>query len=72
MNWKKNKPNTNHEKIYPHNSNVVLSFGFVSGEVKLALTLRLLLTGGTYMDLALLYEVGMTYAYKILHGVVCN
>ena len=45
--------------------------GFVSGEVKLALTLRLL-AGGTYMDLALLYEVGMTYAYEILHDVVCN
>ena len=38
--------------------------GFVSGEVKLSLTLRLL-AGGTYMGLALLYEVGMTYAYKI-------
>ena len=45
--------------------------GFISGEVKLALTLRLPV-GGTYMDLALLYEVGMTYAYKILHDVVCN
>ena len=45
--------------------------GFVSGEVKLALTLRLL-AGGTYMDLALLYEVGMTYAYEILHEVVYN
>ena len=44
---------------------------FVSSEVKLALTLRLL-HGGTYMNLALLYEVGMTYAYKILHDVVRN
>ena len=45
--------------------------GFVSGEVKLALTLRLL-AGGTYMDLALLYKVGMTYAYEILNDAVCN
>ena len=45
--------------------------GFVSGEVKRALTLRLL-AGGTYMDLTLLYEVGMTYAYEILHDIVCN
>ena len=45
--------------------------GFISGEVKLALTLRLL-AGGTYMDLALLYEVGMTYAYEIFHDVVHN
>ena len=45
--------------------------GFVSGEVKLAPMLRLL-AGGTYMNLALLYKVGMTYAYKILHNGVCN
>ena len=46
--------------------------GFISGEVKLALALRLLLAGGTYMDLTLLYEVEMTYAYEILHGAVYN
>ena len=45
--------------------------GFVSGEVKLALTLRLL-AGGSYLDLALLYEVGHTYAYDIFHDVVKN
>ena len=54
-----------------NNAHVQLTGGFVSGEVKLALTLRLL-AGGTYMDLALLYKVGMTYAYQILHDVVCN
>ena len=45
--------------------------GFVSGEVKLALTLRLL-AGGSYLDLALLYEVGPSYAYEIFHDVVKN
>ena len=43
--------------------------GFVSGEVKLALTLRLL-AGGSYMDLALLFEVGFSTSYEILHKVV--
>jgi|EP00979_Chaetoceros_neogracilis_P009196 hypothetical protein len=45
--------------------------GFISGEVKLALTLRLL-AGGTYMDLALLYETGFTYSYTIFKDVVNN
>jgi hypothetical protein len=45
--------------------------GFVSGEIKLALTLRLL-AGGSYLDLSLLYEVGSSYAYSILHDVVKN
>ncbi len=36
--------------------------GFVSGEVKLALTLWLL-AGGSYMDLALLFDVGFSTAY---------
>ena len=45
--------------------------GYVSGEVKLALISRML-AGGTCMDLTLLYKVGMAYAYKILHDIVCN
>lgn len=45
--------------------------GFVSGEVKLALTLRLL-AGGSYLDLSLLYEVGGSYAYSIFHDVIKN
>ena len=36
--------------------------GIVSGEVKLALTLRLL-AGGSYMDSALLFDVGFSTAY---------
>lgn len=43
--------------------------GFVSGEVKLALTLRLL-AGGSYMDLALLFDVGFSTAYEIMHKVI--
>ena len=43
--------------------------GFVSGEVKLALTLRLL-AGGSYMDLALLFDVGFSTAYEIFHKVI--
>lgn len=43
--------------------------GFVCGEVKLALTLRLL-AGGSYLDLALLFEVGFSTAYEIFHKVI--
>jgi hypothetical protein len=43
--------------------------GFVSGEVKLALTLRFM-AGGSYLDLSMLYEVGHTYAYEIFHHVL--
>ena len=45
--------------------------GFISGEVKLFLTLCLLL-GGLYMDLALLYETGFAYSYKTIHHVIAN
>ena len=45
--------------------------GFISGEVKLALTLRLL-AGGSYLDLALLYEVGSSYAHEIFKYVLDN
>ena len=43
--------------------------GFISGEIKLALTLRLL-AGGSYLDLSLLLEIGFTYSYEIFHHVV--
>ena len=45
--------------------------GFISGEVKLAITLRLL-AGDSYLDLSLLYETGPSYAYDIFHDVVEN
>ena len=44
---------------------------FVSGEIKLALTLCLL-AGGSYLDLSLLYKVGSSYTYSIFHDVVKN
>ena len=43
--------------------------GFISGEIKLALTL-LLLAGGSYLDLALLFEMGFTYSYVVFHDVI--
>lgn len=43
--------------------------GFISGEVKLAITLRML-AGGSYLDLALLYEMGQSTAHVIFHQVV--
>jgi hypothetical protein len=43
--------------------------GFISGEIKLALTLRLL-AGGSYMDLSLLFETSFSYCYEIFHDVI--
>ncbi|KAL7545061.1 hypothetical protein ACHAWF_014107 [Thalassiosira exigua] len=43
--------------------------GFICGEIKLALTLRLL-AGGSYLDLALLFECGWSHAYNIFHEVL--
>jgi hypothetical protein len=45
--------------------------GFISGEVKLAITLRML-AGGSYLDLALLYEMGQSSAHIIFHQVVAE
>ena len=43
--------------------------GFIPGELKLALTLRLL-AGGSYMDLALLFETSFSTSYEIFHFVI--
>lgn len=53
------------------NAHLKSTGGFISGEVKLALTLRLL-AGGSYMDLSLLYETGFTYSYEVFHDVITN
>ena len=45
--------------------------GFISGEIKVALTLRIL-AGGSYFDLALLFEAGQSYVYEIFHSVIKN
>ena len=49
----------------------VMTGGLISGEIKMALTLRIL-AGGSYLDLSLLFEIGSSYAYQILHEVVKN
>lgn len=43
--------------------------GFICGETKIALSLRLL-AGGSYLDLSLLYEISSSYSYEIFHHVV--
>lgn len=43
--------------------------GFVSGEIKLGLTLRIL-GGGTYMDMAMIFETSFNHAHKIFKHVV--
>ena len=43
--------------------------GIISGEIKLTLTLRILVRG-SYLNLALLYEMGSTYAYDIFNNVI--
>ena len=43
--------------------------GFISGEVKLAITLHML-AGGSYLDLSLLYEMAQSSAHMIFHQVV--
>lgn len=43
----------------------------ICGEVKLAVTLRLL-AGGSYLDIAALYCSGYTYSYQIFHDVIRN
>jgi len=53
------------------NAHMKSTGGFISGEVKLALTLHLL-AGGSYIDLSLLYETGFTYSYEIFHDVITN
>lgn len=45
--------------------------GFISGEIKVALTLCIL-AGGSYLDLALLFETGQTCVYEIFHNVIKN
>jgi hypothetical protein len=47
------------------------SGGYISGEVKLALTLRML-AGGSYLDLSLIFHCRDTYVTTIFHEVVNN
>jgi len=58
-----------------HHAHVGQSGGHICGEIKLAITLRML-AGGSYLDLAALYVVGFTYVHEIFHHVngswICN
>jgi hypothetical protein len=45
--------------------------GFVSGEIKLAITLRIL-GGATYLDCSLFFEVSFNHAHKIFKDVIDN
>ena len=45
------------------------SGGYIAGEVKLAITLRLL-SGASYLDIGALYCCGYTYCYEIFHDVI--
>ena len=45
--------------------------GFVSGEIKLAITLRIL-GGATYLDCSLFFEVSFNHAHKIFKEVIDN
>mmetsp|Transcript_29769 Transcript_29769/g.45643 ORF Transcript_29769/g.45643 Transcript_29769/m.45643 type:complete len:148 (+) Transcript_29769:322-765(+) len=54
-------------KMHVAQSNV--SGGFVSGEVKGALALRML-AGGSYLDLSLLFDISCSASYNIFHSVV--
>ena len=45
------------------------SGGYICGEVKVAITLRLL-SGGSYLDLAALYNVGYSHIYEIFHHCI--
>ncbi|KAL7428164.1 hypothetical protein ACHAXH_000770 [Discostella pseudostelligera] len=45
--------------------------GFITGEVKLVITLQVL-GGGSYMDIALLFGISFNHAHKILGYVIQN
>ena len=47
------------------------SSGYVCGEVKVAITLRLL-GGGSYLDLFVIYNIFQTHAYRIFHATLSN
>ena len=45
--------------------------GIISGEVRLAITLRML-AGGSYLDLGIIFGTGSTHPYAIFRQVVMN
>ena len=58
-----------------YDANCYTTGGYINGETKLAITLRLM-TGGSFLDIAALYCCGYSYTNEIFHSVVdkwiCN
>lgn len=54
-----------------HNAKKADGNGFLSGEIKLAIALRML-AGGSYLDLALIFDIATTSPYEIFHDVLEN
>ena len=50
---------------------MVTTGGIISGEVRLAITLRML-AGGSYLDLGIIFGTGSTHPYAIFRQVVMN
>ena len=63
--------------IFPDRTNNILiahndsTGGFVSGEIKIAITLRIL-GGASYLDCSLFFEVSFNHAHKIFRYVIDN
>ena len=60
----------------PLSKNIILAHqrstgGFICGEIRLAVTLRVL-GGGSYMDMALLFDTSFHHVYKIVREVIEN
>jgi hypothetical protein len=61
---------TPHERQM-HHAQKQVSGGFICGEIKVALSLRMI-SGGSYLDLSLLFDISCTSSYDIFHNVVAN
>ena len=67
----------NGTSMFPDPSNNILiahhdsTGGFVSGEIKMAITLRIL-GGASYLDCSLFFEVSFNHAHKIFRDVIDN
>ena len=60
-----------HETAQMNNAHKQATGCFLSGEVDVALTLRLI-AGGSYLDLALFFGSGTSTVYKAFHSVIKN
>jgi len=68
----KHNQNTSYKKrkrSSVYHANTFTSGEYICGEVKLAITLRIL-AGGSYLDLGALYSISYNYTYEIFHYVI--